>query len=312
MQQIAVLTTCSDTGLHLRNADGRLIAALEDAGCSVGEYRWLNGDFRRGGKAFEAAFELSTASAPLDLLASLRGAFSGEALDVNIVAAENRRKRLLVADMDSTITASESLDDLARLAGRGGEVAAITTRAMQGELDFTEALEERVRMLAGCPADLIQAAVDGAALNPGAAELVATMRHHGARTVLASGGFTFLASVVAVRLGFDRYVANSLLVEDGRITGEVGEPVVDGRAKRDLLDREAEALGLSHADCATIGDGANDRGMTEAAGLGVAWRGKTALREATPIWLDHTDLRGLLWLQGYSDDAIVTAGNMTA
>ena len=307
MHQIAVLTTSSDTGLHLLNAEGRLITAIEEAGLVVGDYKWLNGDFQRGGKAFEASFETQTEATSGKILANLRSALADYGIDINIVPAENRRKRLLVADMDSTIITSESLNDLAALAGKGEEVAAITARSMRGELDFTGSLRERVRMLEGCPADLIQAIIDEAVVSPGAAALVATMRRHGARCVLASGGFTFLTSVVAELLGFDAHFANTLLVEDGKITGGVGEPVLDQDAKLNILDAEAGQLGLAHADCATIGDGANDRGMTGVAGLGVAYRGKPALKEATPLWLDHTDLRGLLWLQGYGDDEIVSS-----
>ena len=301
MQQIAVLSTSAAAGLA-PDALPRLASACGAAGYGAGPPNWLSGN-----AAVELPLVPPATDAPPDLLVLLREATAGDAADINVVPAEGRRKRLLVADMDSTVITSESLDDLAALAGKGDEVAAITARAMRGELDFTGSLRERVRMLAGCPAGHIQTVVDEAVVSPGAAELVATMRRHGARAVLASGGFTFLSSVVAGRLGFDAHCANTLLVEDGRITGEVGDPVMDRNAKLDLLNAEAEGLGLTLADCATIGDGANDRDMVEAAGLGVAFRGKPALKEATPVWLDHTDLRGLLWLQGYDDGMIAAS-----
>lgn len=302
MQQIAVLSTSSDSGLR-PDALSRLVDAIETAGHSIGADRPLSGN-----KALEVSFTPSPAAASTDLLSDLRHrVFADDGADINIVAAENRRKSLLVADMDSTIITSESLVELARLAGKGGEVDEITERAMRGELDFTRSLRERVRMLEGCPASLIETVIEEAACNPGAEELVATMGRHGKRTVLASGGFTFLTSVVAEKLGFDAHHANTLLVESGRITGEVGDPVMDQNAKRGILDSESRELGVTLEDCATIGDGANDRGMTEAAGLGAAYRGKPALKEVTPHWLDHTDLRGLLWLQGYDDSMIVSA-----
>lgn len=307
MQQVAILTTSSSNGLGI-DAEGRLVEAIGAAGHRIESVNWLSGGSRRGGNAVEAILSPAPDSPADGVLSGLRGAFADEDADINLVPAENRRKKLLVADMDSTIIASESLVELARLAGKGGDVEKITTRAMRGELDFVEALGERVRMLAGCPAALIDTVIEETAYNPGAPQLVATMKHHGARTILASGGFTFLSKVVAERLGFDDHFANRLLVENGTITGKVGEPVLDQNAKRNLLGSEAGKLGLTLADCATIGDGANDRGMTEAAGLGVAYRGKPALKEATPFWLDHTDLRGLLWLQGYGEDAIVAPG----
>ena len=225
--------------------------------------------------------------------------------DINFIPADGRRKALMIADMDSTIISSESLDDLARLAGTGDEVATITARSMRGELDFSQSLKARVGMLAGSPTSLIDTIIAKAECNPGATELVTTLRRHGVRTVLASGGFTFLTEVIGGRLGFDAHFANTLVVRDGVITGEVTDPVLDQHSKRTILDREIEALGITPDDVATIGDGANDRGMTEPAGMGVAYQGKDALKAVTPYWLDHSDLRGMLWLQGY-DDSMIT------
>jgi len=198
------------------------------------------------------------------------------------------------------------LNDLAELSGFGEEVAAITARSMAGELDFSQSLLERMKIIAGSDARLIDRIIADAELNDGAAALVATMNHHGARTILASGGFTFLTEVIAERLGFAEHYANIMVVEDGKITGALIPPILDQNAKATRLAVTIEAMGISADDVATIGDGANDRGMTEAAGLGVAYRGKDALKAVADAKLDHADLRGLLWLQGYHDDEIIT------
>jgi phosphoserine phosphatase len=210
-----------------------------------------------------------------------------------------------MADMDSTIITSESLDDLARLSGRGEDVAAITARSIRGELDFSSSLMERVKMIGGQPERLIAHIINDVEYTAGATTLLATMKAHGAYAILASGGFTFLTRVVAEKLGFNEHYANELIVENGQITGEVGLPVLDQNAKKIRLEMACDELGISAENVATIGDGANDRGMTLAAGLGVAFRGKPALKEVADACLDHADLRGLLWLQGYDADEIV-------
>ncbi len=239
----------------------------------------------------------------------LSGAFADHAVDIAITPIEGRRKSLLIADMDSTIITSESLDDLARLSGKGEEVAEITARSMRGELDFAGSLIERVKMIAGAPASLTQTIIDDAVCNEGADALVATMRAHGARTILASGGFTFLTDVIHARLGFDEHYANTLLLDGDQIKGEVTMPILDQNAKRVRLDLTTNAMGISHEDVITVGDGANDRGMTERAGIGVAYRGKDALKAVADVCLDYADLRGLLWVQGYDDDDITTELN---
>ena len=243
------------------------------------------------------------AEAAPDLTAAL---FADLPIDIAVTPLDGRRKRLLIADMDSTIITSESLDDLARLSGKGDIVADITARSMRGELDFAGSLIERVAMIAGAPADLCQTIIDDATCNEGAEALVATMRAHGARTILASGGFTFLTEVIAARLGFHEHYANTLLLDGDVIKGEVTLPILDQNAKRVRLDMTTDAMGITAHDVITVGDGANDRGMTERAGIGVAYRGKDALKAVADVRLDHADLRGLLWAQGYHADEITT------
>ena len=185
-------------------------------------------------------------------------------------------------------------------------MAGITARTMAGELDFAQSLIERMKIIAGSDAQLIDTIIADAELSEGAAALVATMNHHGARTILASGGFTFLTEVIAARLGFDEHYANQMVIENGRITGGLIPPLLDQNAKATRLQTTIAEMGITADDVATIGDGANDRGMTELAGLGAAFRGKDALKAVATATLDHADLRGLLWLQGYHDDEIIT------
>ena len=268
--------------------------ALSDAGLN------LEGvDILSEGLAIDGFFEADQAP-------QLDHAFADMAIDHAVTLVATRRKSLLIADMDSTIITSESLDDLARLSGKGDEVAEITARSMRGELDFAGSLIERLKMIGGAPASLTQQIIDDAVTNEGAEALVATMRNHGARTILASGGFTFLTSVIKDRLGFHEHYANNLIIEDDKIKGEVEMPILDQNAKRVRLDLATDQLGLTADDVITVGDGANDRGMTERAGIGVAYRGKDALKAVADVKLDHADLRGLLWVQGYHEDEIST------
>ena len=265
---------------------------LEDEG-----HRWLSP---------EVAFEMAFAAGDAPDQQNLQSAFAEIKADVTVLPAKNRRKKLLIADMDCTIITSESLNDLAELSGFGEEVAGITARTMAGELDFGQSLIERMKIIAGSDAQLIDTIIADAELSEGAAALVATMNHHGARTILASGGFTFLTEVIAARLGFDEHYANQMVIENGTITGGLIPPLLDQNAKATRLQTTIAEMGITADDVATIGDGANDRGMTELAGLGAAFRGKDALKAVATATLDHADLRGLLWLQGYHDDEIIT------
>jgi phosphoserine phosphatase SerB len=238
---------------------------------------------------------------------ALARAFAQAPFDWCVQPTAGRRKRLLVADMDSTIINVECLDELADFAGKKAEIAAITERAMRGELEFEGALRERVGMLKGLStAALQQAYEERVRLNPGARTLVRTMAAHGARCVLVSGGFTFFTSRVAEAAGFHANRANTLLEADGALTGGVGEPILGREAKLAALKEEAAALGAPLSEALAIGDGANDLAMIEAAGLGVAYRAKPIVAAQADAKVDHADLTALLHFQGYTADEFVT------
>jgi phosphoserine phosphatase len=222
-----------------------------------------------------------------------------EGADLIVQPDEPRWKRLLVADMDSTIIGQECIDELADYAGLKEKVARITERAMRGELDFPAALRERVRLLAGLDEQELKRCLDDRVhLTAGAETLVQTMRAGGASCLLVSGGFLSFAEPVARTVGFDRVRANRLVFAGGKLSGEVGDPIVDAIAKRDALIEVREQLGLRREDVLAIGDGANDKMMIEEAGLGIAFRAKPALVEVADAELRHHGLDALLWVQG--------------
>ena len=222
-----------------------------------------------------------------------------DAVDVVVQSGEPRWRRLLVADMDSTVIGQECIDELADYAGLKDKVARITERAMQGELDFPGALRERVRLLAGLDQRALSQCLDERVeVTAGAETLVQTMRAGGASCLLVSGGFLSFAEPIARAVGFDRVKANRLVFAGGKLSGEVGDPIVDGMAKRDALIEAREQLGLRPEDVLSIGDGANDKLMIEEAGLGVAFRAKPALVEVADAELKHHGLDALLWVQG--------------
>ncbi len=229
----------------------------------------------------------------------LKAEFQGARLDLAVQPVEGRRKALLVADLESTIIGQEMLDELAEAFGLRREVAGITARAMAGELDFRQALEERVRLLEGMPVAALEESARRMTLNPGARTVVQTLRAHGVRTALVSGGFGHFAEPIAAACGFHDVVANRLIVRNGRLTGAVAEPIVDRGAKLATLERLAAERGLDAAAACAVGDGANDTAMLAAAGLGVAYRGKPMARAAARVTIDHGDLTALLYLQGY-------------
>ncbi len=238
------------------------------------------------------------------LRARVGAAVSGEAADFCVQPAEGRRKRLLLADMDSTIISCECLDELADFAGVKAQIAAITERAMAGELPFEAALTERVSRLAGLDLAALQQTYDERVrLNPGAATLARTMAAHGARCVLVSGGFDFFTSRVAAAAGFAANRANRLIDDGARLTGAVGLPILGREAKLTALKEEAAALGVDLSETLAVGDGANDLAMIEAAGLGVAWRAKPIVAARADARVDHADLTALLYFQGYGADA---------
>ena len=238
----------------------------------------------------------------------LREARGDLPFDIVVQPQAARRKKLLLADMDSTMIGQECVDELADFAGLKASVAAITERAMRGEIAFEPALRERVALLKGLPVSVVDEVLkDRITLTPGGRELVATMRAHGAYTCLISGGFTLFTNAVAAMLGFAENRANELVVEDGKLTGEVREPILGRAAKLATLIDLTEAFDLDDIDTLAVGDGANDLDMIRAAGLGVAYHAKPAVAAAASARIDYGDLTALLYAQGYRRDEFVDA-----
>jgi phosphoserine phosphatase len=290
MSYVVTLIANRDTGALSATALTRVRDAI-----SGGEPVWLSHG--------EAA-EISTdAVSDLHLV---RTALDVASIDVVCTPAHGRRKSLLIADMDSTIVTGETLDELADFAGLKVRIAAITARAMNGELDFKAALRERVAMLRGLSLDALERTWERVHLTAGARELVATMRAHGAYAALVSGGFSFFTSRVAALCGFDEHRSNVLLDDGAALTGQVAEPILDRDTKLDTLTQLAATRGLPLDAAVTVGDGANDLDMIQAAGLGVAFHAKPVVAAAARIRVDHADLRALLFAQGYRADEIIS------
>ena len=262
-----------------------VVARLRDLG--AGELTWL---------AEGEALETPGLSRGEDLAVAL----AGLPIDINTVPATNRRKRILIADMDSTMIEQECIDELGVVAGVGDHIKDITIRAMRGELDFEGALRERVALLKDLDEAIIAQIIrERITYASGGRTLVATMAANGAHTALVSGGFTQFTAEVAKVLGFAENQANDLLVSDGRLTGEVREPILGQQAKVDALRRIAATLSLTSDDAIAVGDGANDLGMLAEAGMGVALHAKPNVQEKARIRVNHGDLTALLYLQGY-------------
>ena len=247
------------------------------------------------GDGVSATVECSPRAAWL-LFQTLRQQLSG--VDVYLQPAEECGKRLLICDMDMTIVASETLDEVAAQLGMGDKIAAITDRAMRGEIDFNDALRERIGMLKGHRAGVFDDVAQRLELNPGAEKLLQVCAAKGVHTILISGGFAQVAQAVAQRLGFDEVHCNHLQIEDGKLTGEVIDPIVNAQFKRELLRQRALALDIDLADCCAIGDGANDRLMIETAGLGIAYYAKPILRAATSCQINASGLDSAIYFMG--------------
>jgi phosphoserine phosphatase len=292
-----VLTLVAPPGALDPALVARTRGALDALGAAPGTPDWLSE---------KEAADIPFTGAPDQAAAAARAALADAPVDAIATPAEDRRKRLLIADMDSTIVTSETLDEIAAFAGLKEKIAEITRRSMNGELDFRAALIERVGMLEGLSAEALDAVWQQTAMMPGAAELVGTMRAHGAVTCLASGGFTFFTGRVAERLGFHQHVSNTLLVESGKLTGRVAEPIFDRNAKLATLTRLATEHALPMSATLAVGDGANDLDMIRAAGLGVAFKAKPVVAAAAGARVDHGDLTALLFAQGYRRQEFVT------
>lgn len=262
-----------------------------------GDVQWLSPD--------EAA-EFALAQRPGNLWDVWQEA-QGLGVDLAVQATDGRRKRMLLADMDSTMIRQECIDELAAEAGVGDRVAGITARAMNGELDFEAALKERVGLLKGLPeaaiAKVLQTRIT---LMPGGPVLLATMKANGAHCALVSGGFTAFTAAIAERLGFHEHHANTLLAEDGKLTGDVARPILGREAKVEALHRITAERGLNPADVLAVGDGANDLGMLQLSGTGVALHAKPSVQQQAKIRVNHGDLTALLFLQGYAKSDFVT------
>lgn len=276
-------------------------SALARLGAEVEPVDWLApeiaGDLCFGGlnveqaeTAVRAALEDSLGELPIDLVAQPRA---------------GRRKRLLLADMEATVIANEMLDELADLLGLGERITAITKRAMNGEMEFAAALRERVALLRGVPVGVLSEAAERIRINPGARELVATMRANGAYTALVTGGFRTFTGPVRRELGFDIDIANELVLQGTQLAGTVREPILGREAKLAALKALAADRGVALADAIAVGDGANDLPMLEAAGLGIAYHAKPVVIERARHRVDHGDLSALLYIQGFRAAEIV-------
>jgi phosphoserine phosphatase len=271
--------------------EGALVESLRNA-WGGGDALWLSPD---------VAAEFSLPAIPANRW-EVWDSLQSESVDLIVQPAEGRRKKMLLADMDSTMIQQECIDELADEAGVGERVKDITARAMNGELDFEGALIERVSLLKGLPESVIARVLQTRITHmPGGKALLSTMKAHGAYAALVSGGFTAFTAQVAADLGFDENRANTLLTADGRLTGDVARPILGREAKVEALQEIGARIGITPADVIAVGDGANDLGMLELAGTGVALHAKPSVQAECDIRVNHGDLTALLYIQGYSD-----------
>ncbi|MBV8654352.1 MAG: phosphoserine phosphatase SerB [Alphaproteobacteria bacterium] len=287
---------------RINDAVASVRAALDDLGGRPGPVDWL-----APGTACDIFFAgLDPDQADAASRRALADAFTDLPIDLVVQPAEGRRKKLLLADMESTIIENEMLDELADFLGLKAEVAEITRQAMNDEIDFTAALDARVALLKGLPAATLDTAARRIRVMPGAAALVATMRAQGATAALVSGGFRVFTGLVRAKLGFDLDIANELVMADGRLAGTVRRPIVTRETKLDSLKTLSAERNLPLSATVAVGDGANDLPMLGAAGLGVAFRAKPTVAARARTRIDHGDLTALLYAQGYRAGEIIT------
>ena len=281
-----------------RDLDDSMIEAAQGALAAPDGITWL---------APPIACDLAFTSDPLAAEAAVRERLDGAAVDIVIQPEAGRRKTLLVADMESTVIANEFINELAELAGVGERVAAITERTIAGEIDFAEALGERVAMLAGLSETALDQVYENLTVLPGARALIATMAAHGAHAALVTGGFTCFSKRVSALLGFHSHSANRLGLAAHHLSGKLVPPIIDRVGKRIRLDELCGELGIARDQAMAVGDGANDIDMLEAAGMGIGFHANPAAAEAANVSINHGDLTALLYLQGYHARDILDA-----
>ncbi len=290
MTHVLILIS-SDTKLSIAHLE-RLEGFVASMGIGLnGRPSWLD--------AHKAA-DLPVTNAPtLEQMKQMRGLFANDRIDILCTSTHHRKKKLLLADMDSTIVTTETLDELAEAAGIKEQIAAITARAMNGELDFGEALRHRVGLLKGLSLSALQQTLDDTVLCEGADVMVRVMKEHGVKCVLVSGGFTFFTGAIAKNAGFHHHHGNILHDDGAALLGTVGDPILDKHSKLAFLNSYAGDLKIDLAETVAIGDGANDLPMLAAAGLGIGYRPKPILEENLLNVLKYADLTGVLYAQGY-------------
>jgi phosphoserine phosphatase len=276
----------------------RVNRGLDAAGARARPLAWLDPE-----RAAEIAFE----GDDMAVLAELRRRLMDVPVDINVLRADGRRKKLLLSDMDATAIIGETLDELSTYTPHKAEIDNLTRQSVNGLMSFTETLVARMQLMRGLPVDALAKTWGTVQPTPGMKVAIATMRAHGARTALVSGGFTYFTSRVRDLIGFDCDIANDLEIVDGKLTGRVPSPIVDPAGKVAALQRLARERGVALPATLAIGDGSNDIPMLQQAGLGIAFCGKPKVKQAIAVWLDHAGPTGLLYLQGYKREEFVEA-----